>query len=426
VAVRDERSGQFCAAIAVISDLVGFGYSSEIGVVRVDFSRPGKDLVFLLPNERILEIYHPDFQPLKIILSELGIQLQPKQVWLIKLTGEKKITEGIPILIETNTDSVAITLNGKSYGINNALMVRAGKHEIQLSKPDYETITDTIIVDEKNRQFKYTMLIATVMVFVKCGTFQMGDTFGDGEDDEKPVHQVTLSDFYIGKYEVTNGQFCKFLNEKGNQEEGGELWLDLKSPYSYCKKRDEKYAPKSGYENHPVADVTWYGAKAYCEWAGGRLPTEAEWEYAAKGGNKSRGYKYSGSNNINAVAWYYNKSGDRTVLLDREFIATPVWHPYDFVRTQPVGIKEPNELGIYDMSGNVLEWCWDWYDENYYSNSPASNPKGPVSGILRVMRGGSWNYYASDCGSAHRFATSPRTSDYHCGFRVVRGSPQKK
>ncbi|MFQ6114923.1 MAG: hypothetical protein ACE5NG_12720 [bacterium] len=109
VAVRDERTGQFCSAI-----LEGFGYASDMGVVRVDFSRPGKDMIFLLPNERILEIYHPDFQPLKIIFSEMDIKLQPKRVWIIKLTGDKEITDGIPILIETNTESVAITIDGKS------------------------------------------------------------------------------------------------------------------------------------------------------------------------------------------------------------------------------------------------------------------------------------------------------------------------
>jgi len=122
VAVRDDKTGQFCAAISVISDLVGFGYSSESGVVQVDFSRPGKDLVFLLPSERILEIYHADFQPLRIILSEIGIQLQAKQVWIIKLTGDKKITDGFPILIETNTDSVDMTIDGEKRGWGDRLI----------------------------------------------------------------------------------------------------------------------------------------------------------------------------------------------------------------------------------------------------------------------------------------------------------------
>lgn len=171
------------------------------------------------------------------------------------------------------------------------------------------------MVDEKKKQFKYTLFVKQELVFVKGGTFQMGDTFGHGSYDEKPVHTMTISDFYIDKYEVTNAQFCKFLNEKGNQKEGGALWLDIKSESCLIEKQGERYVPKSGYENHPVIMVTWYGAKAYCQWAGGRLPTEAEWEYAAKGGRKSQGYQYSGSNNLAEVDWYYGNSGDKRTRL---------------------------------------------------------------------------------------------------------------
>ena len=405
VAVRDDKTGKFCAAIQVITDLQGFGYSSDIGVVRVDFSKPGRDMVFLLPDERILEIYHPDYQPLKIIFSEMSIDLQPKRVWTIKLTGDKKMAGGIPLLIETNTDSVEIAIDGENKGIKQSFMVTEGKHEIQLSKPDHETIIDTITVDENNKQFNYTLIIKQVMVFVKGGTFQMGDTFVDGDDDEKPVHEVTVSDFYIGKYEVTNAQFCKFLNEKGNQQEGDKLWLDIESQYCLIEKRDQQYAAKAGYENHPVIEVTWYGARAYCQWAGGRLPTEAEWEYACRGGSRSAHYKYSGSNNVHDVAWYRSNSGRRTHL---------------------VGTKQPNELGLYDMSGNVWEWCADWYDKEYYSKSPKQNPEGPASGSSRVLRGGSWDSSAGSCRVANRDGGDPDFSDYDVGFRVVQDSPKKK
>ena len=219
------------------------------------------------------------------------------------------------------------------------------------------------------------------MVFVKGGNFQMGSESSDAGSDEKPIHSVTLDDFYISKYEITNAQFCKFLNEKGNKEEGEVTWLDLEGNYKTEKCRIQKngstFTVETGYENYPVIYVSWYGAKAYCEWAGGRLPTEAEWEYAAKGGNKSKNYKYAGSDNIDEVAWYTKNSYDKG-------------EDHADYGTHIVGSKKPNELEIYDMTGNVWEWCSDWYGSDYYANSPSSNPKGASDGSYRVDRGGSW------------------------------------
>ena len=237
------------------------------------------------------------------------------------------------------------------------------------------------------------------MIFVKGGTFQMGS---NDYDSEKPIHKVYVNDFYISKYEVTNEQFCKFLNEKGNQKEGGVTWLDIKDSDCKIVKQSGRYVPVSGYNNHPVIEVTWYGARAYCKWAGGRLPTEAEWEYAARGGNKSKGYKYSGSNNINKVGWYTENSGGKT---------------------HPVGTKQANELSIYDMSGNVWEWCADWYGSDYYSKSPYENPKGPSSGSSRLLRGGSWVNNTYDCRVAIRSWYIPDFSNDSDGFRFSQDSP---
>ncbi len=131
-------------------------------------------------------------------------------------------------------------------------------------------------------------------IFVEGGTFEMGYRYGSLY--EKPVHKVTVKSFYIGKYEVTNAQYAKFLNEKGNEFEGNCTWLDIDYTYCEIEEKDGKFVPIKGRENRPVRSVTYFGAKAYCEWVGGRLPTEAEWEYAALGGNKSKNYVYAGSN----------------------------------------------------------------------------------------------------------------------------------
>ena len=215
------------------------------------------------------------------------------------------------------------------------------------------------------------------MVYVQGGTFNMGSN--EGEDNEKPVHSVTLSNFYIGKYTVTFAQYDAFCNETKRSKPGDEGW---------------------GRGNRPVINVSWDDAVAYCRWLSTktgktyRLPTEAEWEYAARGGNKSKGYTYSGSNNIDAVAWY----SDNTA--------------------HPVGQKQANELGLYDMTGNVWEWCSDWYGD--YSSGSQTNPKGASSGTNRVLRGGSWYHVPLNCRVANRYSSStPDNRNDNFGFRVV-------
>ena len=217
------------------------------------------------------------------------------------------------------------------------------------------------------------------MVFVKGGTFTMGATAkqrGDADSDEKPAHRVTISDFYIGKYEVTQAQWETVMG---------------KNP--------------SGYKgnNRPVENVSWNDIQEFIEKLNAktgkkfRLPTEAEWEYAARGGNQSKGYKYSGSDNIDEVAWYDDNSSSQT---------------------HPVGQKLPNELGLYDMNGNVYEWCSDWYGG--YSRGSQTNPTGPANGSGRVLRGGSWNVIARSCRVSSRGSYDPssRFGNYG-GFRLV-------
>ena len=205
------------------------------------------------------------------------------------------------------------------------------------------------------------------MVKVEGGTFTMGDD--NGEDDEKPAHEVTLSGYYIGKYEVTQAEWEAVMGERPTSD--GDKWT---SEYGLGGNYPAYYISWNDCENfiRKLNDLT--GLQF-------TLPTEAQWEYAARGGRNSRGYKYSGSNDIDSVAWYLENSVDETHL---------------------VGMKRANELGLYDMSGNVWEWCSDWYGKSYYSSSSRTDPTGPASGSGRVLRGGSWYSIATYCRVAYR------------------------
>jgi formylglycine-generating enzyme required for sulfatase activity len=219
--------------------------------------------------------------------------------------------------------------------------------------------------------------------------------------DEQPVHTVTVSSFDISKYEITNEQFCDFLNITGVSSDGtvqGVEYINLEGEHVQISYNEGRFSVVEDKENYPVNHVSWYGAKAFCEWAGGRLPTEAEWEFAARGGNQSNGYTYSGSNNIDDVGWYWDNShGD----------------------THPVGQKQSNELGIFDMTGNVLEYCSDWYKSTYYSESPQYNPQGPSEGTSRVYRGGAWERYEYNCRSAARSRSVPEYAGKEQGIRCI-------
>ncbi|MDE7357071.1 MAG: formylglycine-generating enzyme family protein, partial [Bacteroidales bacterium] len=216
------------------------------------------------------------------------------------------------------------------------------------------------------------------MVYVEGGTFEMGATGEQGSDtfdDEKPVRTVKLGSYHIGKYEVTQAQWKAVMGTEPSYFKG---------------------------DNLPVENVSWKEAQEFCKKlsdATGRkyvLPTEAQWEYAARGGNKSQHFKYAGSNNINDVAWYKINSNSKT---------------------HSIGGKKANELGIYDMSGNVWEWCSDWYAS--YDESNVDNPQGAVNGEARVDRGGSWCDLASNCRVSSRDDDNPDLRAADLGFRVA-------
>jgi formylglycine-generating enzyme required for sulfatase activity len=216
------------------------------------------------------------------------------------------------------------------------------------------------------------------MVFVQGGSFMMGSNEWFPFNHEKPAHQVTLSDFYIGKFQVTQAQWKAIMRDNPSYFIYDDLpvervsWNDTQE---FIKKLNEKTGRKY------------------------RLPTEAEWEYASRGRQKIKGYKYSGSNNIEEVAWYCRNSRGKT---------------------HTVGNLKPNELGLFDMSGNVWEWCNDWYGSDYYKNSPKSNPSGPTTGSFHVLRGGSGYDSAGDCSVSYRNYRAPGDRNDNIGLRIVR------
>ena len=240
---------------------------------------------------------------------------------------------------------------------------------------------DSIIVEtEYAEKTPFTVNgVSFNMIAVKGGTFTMGATSEQGDDAysyEKPTHQVTLSDYCIGETEVTQ-----------------ELWQAVmgSNPSNF-----------TGNLQRPVEKVSWNDCQEFIKKLNQltgktfRLPTEAEWEYAARGGSQSKGYKYAGSNTIGDVAWYTSNSSSTT---------------------HPVKQKQANELGLYDMSGNVWEWCQDWYDS--YSSTPQTNPAGPSSGSNRVNRGGSWCGNARGCRVSDRGRSTPTNRCLDLGLRLA-------
>ena len=244
-----------------------------------------------------------------------------------------------------------------------------------VSDPEIEALAKTYTVND----------VSFTMIYVEGGTFTMGCTSEQGSDcysNEKPSHQVTVSDFWMGETEVTQALWRAVMGSEPSYNGG---WTN-------------EYGRGDSY---PAYRVSWDDCQEFIRKLNQltgknfRLPTEAEWEYAARGGNKSRGYKYAGSNTIGDVAWYEDNSGSTT---------------------HPVKGKRANELGLYDMSGNVWEWCSDWFGS--YSSSAQTNPTGHSSGSGRVLRGGGWNAFAGDCRVADRLARSPDGHAYFFGFRL--------
>lgn len=365
-------------------------------------------ILLLRKGERMVTVTHPGYQEKQkeIILGEIE-----KTTLNITLEEQKG-----SIHVTTVPEKAKIIINGKEEGMSPCLIsdLPTGEYKVSIQLPGYVSVSRSIKV-EQNKQTELTSVLDNYeMIKVPGGSFQQGGPC----PGSMPVHSVRVDDFYMSKYEVTCEQYESFCIDTGKPWPGPGEW---------------------GYRSRPITRVNWFDAVEYCNWLskkegctpyyeikkpnpdsknekdkkkwivtynkdanGYRLPTEAEWEYAAKGGSVSKGYTYAGSNEIDPVAWYNNNSGKKV---------------------QPVGQKQPNELGIYDMGGNVWEWCWDWYHEKYYEYTPEENPSGPGEGTYRVRRGGSSFNADDENGYFYTFSRDfqePDRGNAYTGFRVVR------
>ncbi|MCT4619886.1 MAG: formylglycine-generating enzyme family protein, partial [Marinisporobacter sp.] len=358
-------------------DAADFGYTTFDFIVREFFDLAVSTFVY---NEVNLNI--------ELTSANIEITSEEKQLYSGELKAETNIVR-----------------------INNGY----SKYKIRITKEGYDDFLYTYSSDSIKKHIGNPLEIllknnvtlpAIEYIEVEGGEFLMGSE--NGEENEKPIHTVTVNSFLISKYEITQAQFIHFLNEIKCNSNG--YYNDNEYGFiQYIDMADEDCAVGYG-ANHfyfkgssmvPSADcsaneITWFGANAYCKWVGGRLPYEAEWEFAARGGNKGNGFTFSGSDNYDDVAW--------NILNDNGQI-------------HPVGQKQANELGIYDMSGNVYEWCFDWLGD--YISEKQNNPKGPTSGYKRIRRGGGWNSDFIYCRSAFRSFHYPDGSNNDDGIRVV-------
>jgi len=343
------------------------------------------------------------------------------------------------VRINTHPKEAIIFIDGNRVEKEDGMLfLEEGKHALELKSTGYYSYITNIKVSRKNSVFNYTLdrdnsveipvktpetetkeeAVSTVenepveelivpvkvipktdkhfemeMVDVVGGYFLMGNQYGGRKNK---VHTVKLSSFMIGKYEVTQEQWVAIMGE---------------NPSKFVN------------DKNPVENVSWSDVQLFIsrlnERTGQhyRLPTEAEWEYAARGGQKAKGetFKYSGSHHLDEVGWNWRNSGD-TILVGRwdlELMKKNHSHPH------VGGEKKPNSLGIYDMSGNVWEWCSDWYSEEYYANSAEENPQGPEASKARVYRGGSFVSREKQCTVFYRFSSSPDYGYTYLGFRLV-------
>ena len=348
---RLDLNGQPCALIKVGLGVQGakFPGTEVVGDVKFD---TGEYWVYVVDGTKKLKVMHNNYAPLYIDFSDY-----PEQ----RLEGGRTY---VLILVGVNS--------GNADKADQAESLSSSSAASNASSSDNKSPASSNVLPITVKGVTFNM------IKVDGGTFTMGATseMTQSWDDEKPIHEVTLSSYYIGETEVTQKLWKAVMGNNPSYYKGDDL---------------------------PVSRVSWNDCQTFIRKLNEltnrrfRLPTEAEWEFAARGGNKSNHTPFSGSSNIDDVAWYVGNSG---------------------TKPHPVMTKKPNELGIYDMSGNVCEWCQDWYGN--YNRNAQTNPAGPASGSYRVNRGGGWYYKARICRSSCRSKTWPDSNiDHYLGFRLV-------
>lgn len=389
-----DQNGNKCALIKVETTLKGFTFDAgTLGVVKTE-NHVGEVWVYVPEGVKRLSIFHEDYMPIRDY--DLGMMLRRARTYVLRLSAsQQQAAEEAPtsqfVIFQVSPANATIELNGETLPVHNGSatkMMPFGSYDYRVQAPDYMPQAGKVVVDDPKQPHVVSALlkregedrlvtvgsVTFTMIPVKGGTFQMGATkeqTGEARKDEKPVHTVTLDNFQIGETEVSQALWREVMGSNPSTYKGNDL---------------------------PVTNVTWEDCQEFIKKLNERtgkqfrLPTEAEWEFAARGGTASKGYMFSGSDEVRSVAWH-NRDSNR----DRHN------GPY------AIKSKDPNELGIYDMSGNVNEWCQDWFGD--YTADPHTNPQGPATGKEHVYRGGSWWYYGMSC----------RVSRRNSGVKDVRG-----
>ena len=425
---RNDLNGNPCGLVKVLFPTVGVTFEGNV-LGDVAF-KAGEYWVYMSEGSYMLNVKHPNFYPLMVNFRDYDIKKVEGKVTYVLTIGMPQtnaVEKKQKLTVNYSPTSAIVMIDSKPYQGNGHLELElpVGSHDYQIIAMGYVTAEGSLKLNEDAPKTITEHLVASsgekvntesvaqqqsepktqpqsvpdretftvngvsfTMVRVEGGTFMMGSNERKADSKEKPVHQVTLSTYYIGETEVTQALWEAVMGTTVSQQ-------------GY--KENPSWPMYGEGPNYPMYYISWDECQTFVQKLSQltgkqfRLPTEAEWEYAARGGQKSRGYKYAGSKKLDDVAWHCDNSG---------------------VHTHPVAMKQANELGLYDMSGNVWEWCQDWFD--LYSNRAETNPKGPSRGTYRVTRGGGWLYIQwMDCRLSNRGGFFPSNRHSDLGLRLA-------